>query len=314
MRRAALSALFLAAALAAGPAVAEPALLKPSALIDGDVIRIGDLFDNAGKQAGNVVAPAPQPGRRVVLDADWLAAVAVGHGVDWQPLTRAERLVLERRSTVIGAQEIGDELKRALALHGVAPDAELQLANRTVQMHLPADAPAALEVRDVDYDERTGRFAATVEAGGSAAQRLRVSGRVFTVTEIPVLARAMQKGEVVGDGDIEWKPVRELQMQRGILTELDQVVGQQLRHSARPGQALRATDVQRPVLVAKGSAVTMVLRSGGLSLTAQGRAVEDGGRGDTIRVTNSHSKITVEAKVQGPGMVSVLPPGHVLAN
>lgn len=304
-----------AALLVAVPALAGTATLRPSALVDGDVIRVGDLFDNAGAKSQVVIAGAPQPGQRVVVDADWLGKVAVAYGVDWQPLSRSERITIERRSILVGAQDIAEEVKHALALAGAPADAEVQLSSRKVQMHVAAGDDLAIEVSDLDYDRRSGRFAAIIEAGaGQTPTRLRVTGRVFSVSEVPVLARAMQKGEVIGENDIEWKPMREAQIQRGVLTELDQVIGQQLRHAARPGQPLRGADVQRPVLVAKNSLVTMRLNTGGLSLTAQGRAVEDGGEGDAIRVTNVQSKLTVTARVEAEGIVSVLPAGQILAN
>ncbi len=317
MRRLAATLSLILAVCLAAPAAADTGavVLRGSAAIDGDVIRLGDLFDNVGEKAGTVVTHAPQPGRRIVLDAQWLATVANAHGIAWRPLGRAERLVVERRSTTIGVDEIAVELRRALEIEGVDPGAELQLANRSLQIHLPVDAAPRIEVRDLDYDRRTGRFAAAVEiSGGAGPQRARVSGRVFSMTEVPVLARAMNRGEVIGEGDIEWMPLREARLARGVVTDTDQLVGKELRHPARAGQPLRANDVQAPVVVARNSMVTMILRTGGLSLTAQGRAVEDGSQGAVIRVTNTHSNVTVEAKVEGPGVVSVMPAGHVLAN
>ncbi len=64
---------------------------------------------------------------------------------------------------------------------------------------------------------------------------------------------------------------------------------------------------QDPVVVAKGSLVTIVLKTPTMILTAQGRAVEDGGRGDVIRVMNTRSKKIVEGVVSRPGTVSVEP-------
>ncbi len=305
----------LLAILASVPALAAAVVLRPAAVIDGDVITLGDLWDHLGAKARTVITHAPQPGRRVVLDADWLGAVAAAHGVDWRPLSRMERIIVERRSTVVGADEIVAELRQALSARGVPDNTEIQLVGRDVEMHLPVGGGVALAVRTIDYDERTGRFAATVEAatGGSPVQT-RVEGRVYAVTEIPVLTHGMQKGEVVGEADVEWKALRQNQVQRGVLTEREAVVGQQLRHAVRAGQPLRAHDVRRPVLVSKGSLVTMALRSGGMQLSALGRAVEDGGAGDTIRVTNTHSKVTVQAKVEATGVVSVMPTGRILAN
>ena len=58
-------------------------------------------------------------------------------------------------------------------------------------------------------------------------------------------------------------------------------------------------------MVNKGSLVTMTLTGPAMLLTARGRAQENGGKGDVIRITNTHSKQVVEAVVTGPGRVMV---------
>lgn len=295
------------------PAVAaDPVLLRPSAVIDGDVVRLGDLFDNVGEQADKVVVHAPQPGRRIVLGAEWLARIAAAHKLAWLPMTGNDRISIERSSQTIESDRIAAEVKRALIASGAPDPCEVMLVNRHAEIHLPAESDARISVRDVDYDRRSGRFSATIEAPGSSVPvRARVSGRVIGVVEVPVLARAMQRGEKITDADLEWQPVRETQAQFGVLTRREDIVGRQLRTIGRPGVPLRTTDVQREVVVAKGSLVTIVLRTGSLQLTAQGKALEDGGLGEAIKVTNLQSKLTVEGKVEGPSTVSVMPMGHV---
>ena len=49
---------------AAASGLAQPASLRDHAMIDRDVITLGDLFDAAGAAADAVVAYAPAPGRR----------------------------------------------------------------------------------------------------------------------------------------------------------------------------------------------------------------------------------------------------------
>jgi flagella basal body P-ring formation protein FlgA len=68
------------------------------------------------------------------------------------------------------------------------------------------------------------------------------------------------------------------------------------------------------VLVARNSTVTIVLQTGYLRLTAQGKAIEDGAKGDTIRVTNLQSKKTIEAVVAGPDFVTVQSGVHSAVN
>jgi len=63
-------------------------------------------------------------------------------------------------------------------------------------------------------------------------------------------------------------------------------------------------------LVSKGSLVTIILKKPGLSLTSQGRALQNGADGDTIRISNTNTSRTIEAVVIGSNIVTVLPNGH----
>jgi flagella basal body P-ring formation protein FlgA len=51
----------------------------------------------------------------------------------------------------------------------------------------------------------------------------------------------------------------------------------------------------------------MHLATGGLALTAQGQAMEDGNLGERIQVQNPASRAVLEAEVTGPGRVRVAP-------
>ena len=88
-------------------------------------------------------------------------------------------------------------------------------------------------------------------------------------------------------------------------------VRSRFRQMLRSGQMLSAADLQRPISVTKGALVTMILKVGAMSLTTQGRALEQGSLGDFIRITNTHSNMTVTGKIEGPNVVSVAPPGNI---
>jgi flagella basal body P-ring formation protein FlgA len=65
------------------------------------------------------------------------------------------------------------------------------------------------------------------------------------------------------------------------------------------------SDLQMPVLVAKGKLVTLTLKNRHMLITAQGRALENGAKGDVIRVTNTRSRQTVQGVVIAPNQVSM---------
>ncbi len=309
--------LALALTFVAAPAVAD-VLLRPNVVVDEDVLKLGDLFDNVGAKADTAVARSPAPGRRVTVDADWLQRVANSNGIGWHPRNVFEQAVIERSGVTINHDQIEAELLNALAAQGVSSgNGLIELANRSAQIIVPVGVALQIGIRDLNYDSHYKRFTATVEVPANAANatRLRVSGRLLQTVDVPVLARPIGRGEVVSARDLVWAKTREDSLRHDILTDADQIIGMSPRQTLRGGQMISSSDLQKPIAVARGALVTMVLKSGAMSLSAQGRAVEQGSIGDVIRVTNTHSNLTVEGKVEAPNIVSVtLNGGGSLAN
>ncbi|MDR3438533.1 flagellar basal body P-ring formation chaperone FlgA [Telmatospirillum sp.] len=298
--------LAIALSVAASPVMAG-ALLRPNVVIDGDILKLGDVFDNVGDKADTAIARAPAPGRRAILDADWLQKVANSNRIDWRPQNAFEQAVVERSGVTVTHDQIEAEILAALAGQGVPDDAQIELANRATQIVVPIGAAMQVGVRDLYYDARYKRFTATIEvpANSPSATRMRITGRVFQTVEVPVLSHQINRGDVITARDVTWTKVREDGVRRDVVTEMNQVVGFTPRQPLRPGQMLSSAELQKPLAVLRGALVTMVLKSGAMSLSTQGHAIEQGSVGDVIRVSNSHSNLTVEGKIEGPNIVSV---------
>jgi len=58
--------------------------------------------------------------------------------------------------------------------------------------------------------------------------------------------------------------------------------------------------------------VTMVLQTSNMVLSTQGKAVQDGAKGEVIRVQNIESNRIVDATVVGSNQVAVTVPGAVM--
>jgi flagella basal body P-ring formation protein FlgA len=299
------------ALLLAAPAWAAslPAQLRGSATLEGDSIRLGDLWDNlAEAKVATVIAPAPQAGKRVTLDARWLAAVALNNGVDWRPNGNFDRIVVERAGQTVPVQVIENEIKEALDMEGLPQGSGIEINNRSaLAVVVPTGVQATVAVRDLVLDPRTQRFSATVEvpAGSPAATRLRVSGRTFTMSRVPVLARPVSRGDVIAERDIQWIEIRDEGVRRDLAIDPREIVGKEPRFQLKAGQPIRLAELQRPLVVSRNAQVMLVLKTPFMTLTAQGRALDDGGRGDVVKVTNLQTKQTVEGIVEGPNTVSI---------
>jgi flagella basal body P-ring formation protein FlgA len=304
-----MKSVILAVVLAMGaalPAASDAATLRALATVEDGLVRLGDLFDDLGTGADIAVAYAPAPGRRLTFDAAALIEIARTYRISWRPQSRFDRVIIERAGRLIQKSEIATRLIEALKAEGLRRDVDVELFGRNVELAVPNDASAAIDVRNLSFDRQTGRFSAIVAAGSdTAGYRLPVSGRVHETSPVPVLRRAMGPGDVIRKDDIEIIRLREDRIGRDVVTDASKLVGMTPRQRLRVGEPIRDNDTRPPVLVGRNSTVTIVLQTGSLRLTAQGRAVEDGARGETIRVTNLQSKKTIEATVTGADFVTV---------
>lgn len=300
-------ALFLLPALAL-PAQAASLLPMPRPLVlaEDAMLRLGDIFENAGGLANQAVGAAPAPGRRMVLDSADLSAIARRHGLAWRALSGDERSIVERPGRPVDRPEVEALLARDLARHGLAEDAEFDLPGFSPPM-IPAAALPEIELEALHYDARTRRFGATlvVAAEGMATQRQRLAGRAMPTTTVVVAARRLAVGEVIAARDIDERRIRAERVRPGTAQRAADVVGRQLRRPIGSDLPFMLSDLVAPVVVAKNQPVLMVLDAPGLALTARGRALEDAGMGDTVRVMNLLSRSVVEAEAIGPGRVRV---------
>lgn len=279
---------------------------KPFTLVSGNVIRLGDIFADVGDKADIAVGQAPPLGRSLTLDAAALTDIARAHQLDWRPFSRFDKVVLERASQTVEAEQIVAALREALSRAGIGSSHDVQLDTRNLRLVIAAGATPTIEIRDFRYDERSERFSAQAAiAGDGTTAPLSLSGQAVRVIEAPALVRRINRGEVIQAQDIKIGRMRAANFPGDALTRPEAIIGKAARRGLTPGEAVRAADLQAPVVVEKGSFVTMVVQTPYMTLTTQGRALDDGAMGETIRVLNARSKKVVEAQVTKPDTVIV---------
>lgn len=295
------TALFLTA-LAAQGQPAAPALLRQYALVHGPSVLLSDLFVDA---PGIVAFPSPPPGRRIVLEPPQVAAVARAHGIAWRPLPGAERVVVERPGAPLSREAADAALRTALVPLGIGADDGFDLA--TAMPIVPAAAEPIVAAEDAVLDRATGRFSATLvlDSGDGPPARMRVIGRAWPGVVAAVPVRRLAAGQPIRPEDIRIERVRADRAAQ--LADPAAVAGQAPRRPIAAGQPLAQSDLARPAVILRNSAVLMSIAAPGMSILAQGKALEDGAPGETIRVQNVLSRAVLAAEVVGPGRVRVMP-------
>jgi flagellar basal body P-ring formation protein FlgA len=323
MRRTLIAALLLAATVASAPdavaadttsaAVPGSHPRNDTVIVNRSFVRLGDLFVEAGDKADVAVAYAPAPGSRAVYDVNSLAALARANGIKWQARSWFDRVVVERPAITVGDVEIMAAVRAELAKRNLDPKTDVELTTRGLSLQLPADASTVLKVQNFNVDERTGQFnGRIVVPAAEGTQAVPISGRIYRTVDVPTLTRRIATGETIGRDDIQWQTARAETVARNVVLDPDKIVGKEAKHPLQADQPLRAGDVRAPVIVAKGSLVTLVVQSPTMTLTSKGKAMENGALGDSVRIQNTQSKIVVEGEVVSPGTVRVagLQPAH----
>ncbi|WP_208348122.1 flagellar basal body P-ring formation chaperone FlgA [Pseudaestuariivita rosea] len=83
------------------------------------------------------------------------------------------------------------------------------------------------------------------------------------------------------------------------------VIGKEARVVLYAGRPIRPGDIGPPALVERNQVVSIQFERGGLTISAEGRALGRGGVGDMIRVMNISSRTTISGVVMSNGSVRV---------
>ena len=285
--------------------------LHHNVTVDSETITLKDLFDNCGSNADRIILKAPAPGQKIILDSDMIQTIAIRNHVDWRQNDLFEQVVIERLGTAVTEDQIGIEVLNKLHQTQGITDSQIEWdTGHFSPVYIPLGMKAIITLHDLHYDEQSQRFDVMIHVSTSntpsSNSRMRLSGRLFTIIEVPVINHSMSKGEVISLKDLSWIKIRQNNLRRDTITSVNQIVGMASKNSLRTNQFISPNDIQHPQLVQKGALVTMILKNGGLMLSAQGRAVEGGSIGDVIHVSNTHSNTIIEAVIDGPNHVNIM--------
>ena len=278
-----LLATLTAVALFVGAVAAHAAELRDDVMVTGDQLTLGDLFVGLSPdQAMMPIAAAPGPGQSVTLDEGWVTRVALAFDVPWRP-QRGDDGVTIRRADAEQLAAVTD------TLHGELSGFIVEAAVETTPEPSPIAEPVA--------DPLLALVMPQSEPAATPADDPMIS--------IPTLSRRLRRDEVIGAHDIMWIEVPDDNRAAAYVRDADVLVGMSLSQGAIPGRPIQMGSVAPPMVVVRNDTVTMLLQHGALSVTARGRAMEDGAVGDRIRVVNVDSSRVVDARVVGPGTVVV---------
>lgn len=320
MRKLILAAL-AAAALAAGPG--QPVLadttgdflsdetgltLRERVMVDEDVVRLGDLFEEQISDADIAVAQAPKPGQTIALEARFLQQVARAYRLNWKPSSKYQKIVIGRMSQRVTADMVRVALAQAVQDRiGSGNDLDVALDGGDLEFDLPTSVENSVAVSAINFNPASNRFAAILvaPADGPPLFQRNVYGTVYEMAQVPVPNRLISAGEIVNAGDVDWQAVQLGRLANNSLTDTQQVIGFMAKRPLKAGQVLRASDLVMAPAVKKNDLVRLVVQSGQMTLSVQGKVLQDAAIGQTVRVVNVSTNRQLSGTVIDAGTVGI---------
>lgn len=156
-------------------------------------------------------------------------------------------------------------------------------------------------IREFWIDRDTGQFIANVVT--DLGEVRRVWGMATLTQPVPVPVRRIMPETIVQPEDVEMVEMPWARVNAFAVTELDGLVGMQVRRMLTPGRPVQLQSVQPPVIISRGERVTIQLSYGGLELSAEGKAISDAHLGQEVRVVNLSSNKTIVGVARADGLV-----------
>src|SRR5882672_4196724 len=187
--------------------VAAPAL-RASVTVTSDLVRIGDIIDNPGSAAQIAIYRAPDLGTTGSLQVAQVLNALRSHqviGVDTRDL---REISVTRLARTLEGKDIELQIARTLERkNGIGDAANLNLTfdRDPGDVRLDASNTGGMQATIVRFDSRNGRFDITFEIsndGGTAPTKLRFTGSAIETIEAAVLARNIERNEVLNSSDV----------------------------------------------------------------------------------------------------------------
>ena len=219
-----------------------------------------------------------------------LAMAVTAQASDWQSLPEisavAEKYVLER--TARSDQRVKPQAARL--------DPRLRLPSCDSQLEPFLRRGTALSARTV----------VGVRCNGSRPWKIYVPVEVVVTESVLIANKTLPRGHVLAATDLGREDRDVSRLTRGYLSSDDEAIGQRLKHQVMSGNIVTPSLLLADLVVKRGQSVTLVVRSNGVNINMEGKALMDGAVNQRIRVENVASARIVEGLVRSPEYVEIL--------
>jgi flagella basal body P-ring formation protein FlgA len=127
--------------------------------------------------------------------------------------------------------------------------------------------------------------------------------------ELPVPRVTIYPGDAISDEQLTQRAFIAHTVARSTVHETREgLIGKVARRTLLPGQPIPVNGIRDPYVVTQGKTAVVVFEAGGLTITTNAMALQNGGIGDVVSLKNVDSGIIIKGTVAPDGTVRLAAP------
>jgi flagella basal body P-ring formation protein FlgA len=140
---------------------------------------------------------------------------------------------------------------------------------------------------------------------GHEEARVKLTGDIQLFGDVVCLRRTKTRHSILSPDDIEIVRRSIGMLGPDFIADPQLAIGRELKTTLQPGAILYGRLLDNPTMVSRGSLVSILARSGALTIKAAGQIRTSGALGDIVQVKNLMSRKEIYARVISPSEVQV---------
>ncbi len=153
--------------------------------------------------------------------------------------------------------------------------------------------------------KRFGNTTVGVRCSGDKPWKIFVGAHIHIYKSVWVSNTGLNRNQVLDLASVSKEKRDITRLTRGYLLSDTPINGMQIKRNIPANHVLTNTMLDSQKLVKRGDRITIISKAGGIEVRATGVALNDGSKGERIKVINTSSKREIEAYVSGRHLVLV---------
>ncbi|MBE6443574.1 MAG: flagellar basal body P-ring formation protein FlgA [Alphaproteobacteria bacterium] len=204
--------------------------------------------------------------------------------------------------------DIVEAIRAEFVEQGFDDNVELELFGGQTKFDLGNITDAKILLSNFSAVEDDDKFTVDAEifADGKSVATTKLVGRYFVLEKVLVPTKDITKDEIIKKENLTQIIIRSNRLRDDVIKEENNLLGKQAIRTIKEGKPITSRDIRDEIVIKKGQMIMVVYKYKGLQITSKMEAIEDGAKGQRIRLINNKSNKEVIGRVVDKNMVEVL--------